>query len=137
MSISELRDMPAGYLRSVAIGQCHPSICNSGFAECFYHSESFDYLVPCVEFYERLNCTKMANIFRSVIIAIREQHGGLEGFIPDDYPKSFAAISTDLSELDFLYYEELKNLPTANNKEANLPWSAIGYYMDRFPEDFN
>ena len=137
-SVSAMQEMPPGYLRSFCVREVHPGILNSGFCEGFQHPYGYDYLIPCVEFYERIGCSRMADIFRSVIIAIRTQFGAkvLDGYIPNDYPSGFTAVSTDLTELDSLYYKEMKNLPKSPEGEADIAWAAIGYYLERFPEDF-
>ena len=115
-----------------------PSIRNSGFEECFWYPERVNRLIPCVRFYDRIDCPRMVNIFLSVLLRVRELHGDdfVDGDFSDEYLVGFSPISNSLTELDFLYYDELKQLPRLGGSGEPSVRNSVSYYLDKFPEDF-
>jgi len=132
------RQLP-GFTRSYAAYDCNASICNSGFEECFWHPERANSLVLCIEFYDRIDCPRMVEVFLSVLQCSRalNRPGYLEAEVPEKYLADFTSLSDDLGELDSLYYEQLGKLPRMGDYEEPGIKSSINYYWKTYPEDFH
>ena len=128
----ERGDLPRGYARSVAAWNSDASICNSGFHECYYHT--FEDLLPTYEFWQRLEETRMVQIFESVAVFLRHNfHFELDKQIPQMFPDASEPPVGDTSELDQLYYKEKGSLPYL---ESTYLTDAVAHYFKTCPEDF-